>query len=451
MTKCEIAAYTIGAVGENAVFAAELLAEELFRRTGVEFKVGETGAIQISEDRFVAPAPEGYVLSSKDGKVKLTGYDKRGCIYAVGRLLRESRWFKGGFEVYDQEISTYPKKPLRGTQVGYRNKTNAYSAWDMDTYYQYIRELALMGANCIEFMPGKTDDDDTAPCMKYNTHEVLCKTSEYSHKMGLDVWIWFPNAMRTREGLAIPAEGFLPEDSDEARALNAELKEEDDYREFVFSEVPYVDHILIPGGDPGSLEPEDLFAFSGRVAKALHKYHPKAGVWISAQVMKNDESFKLRFYDQVVRRPEWLTGVCHAPWVSHVMKECRDRTPIDLPIRNYADICHAICCQYPYHDLDVIWAVTAGREFYNPRPRWYNIGSLCYSEGIADDPSKIVWLDAEWDRAIPVSRTLRDYASLYISHDHAEELASVIADFENIFDGPVVSNKAVRRVYAALR
>ena len=461
MSLCEIKSYTIGAVGESALFAAKLLAEELFRRTGVEFVIGQTGAVQIAEDRTVAPAPEGYALVSGEGEARLWGYDKRGCIYAVGRLLRECRWHVGGVELPTLNISTYPRKPLRGHQVGYRNKTNAYSAWDMDTYYQYIKEMALMGANSIEFMPGRTDDEDTAPCMKYNTHEVLVNTSRYSHEMGLDVWVWFPNSMHTRAGYAIPEEGFLPETDETARAVNAELKAEDDYREFVFSSVPYIDHIMIPGGDPGSLEPEDLFAFSARVARALHKYHPNAGVWISAQVMKNDESFKLRFYDQVVRRPAWLTGGCHAPRVRHVMAECRERPPIDLPIRNYPDICHAICCQYPYHQLDTVWAVTAGREFYNPRPRWhrrmhelnysYNIGSLCYSEGIADDPSKIIWLDAEWDMAIPAAKSLRDFASLYVSPDHAEELASVIADFENIFDGPAASNRAVRRVYADLR
>ncbi len=461
MSFTPIKSFTIGAVSFNALFAANILAEELKKRTGIDFAVSGSGAIQIVEDKNIAPAPEGYVFSSKAGTVRLTGYDKRGCIYAVGKLLRECRWFAGGLELPELELSTYPKKSLRGCQVGYRNKTNAYSAWDLDTYYQYIREMALLGANSIEFMPGKTDDEDSAPCMKYNTHEVLVATSAKSHEVGLDVWVWFPNSMRTRPGLSIPAEGYIPETSAEAIAINAELKEEDEYREFVFSSVPYIDHIMIPGGDPGALEPEDLFAFSGRVARALHKYHPNAGVWISAQVMKNDESFKLRFYDQVVRKPAWLTGVCHAPWVSHTMAECRERTPIDLPIRNYPDICHAICCQYPYHNLDPIWAVTAGREFYNPRPRWhrrmhelnyrYNIGSLCYSEGIADDPSKIIWMDAEWDRSIPAVKSLRDYASMFISPDHADELASVIAGFEDIFEGPARTNSAVARTYAAMR
>ncbi|MBQ5973533.1 MAG: hypothetical protein IJL69_04965 [Oscillospiraceae bacterium] len=461
MKRFELCGNTIGAVGENAVFAAKLLARELERRTGLSFAVGETGAIVIREDPAAAPAPEGYTLTAADGSAVLTGFDRRGCIYAAGRLLRECFWRSGGLELPEMEISTYPKKPLRGAQVGYRNKTNAYSAWDMETYDRYLTDLMLFGANSVEFLPGRTDDADSSPCMKYNSHEMLCHTSRFAHELGLDVWIWYPNMIVNKSGRPLPEKGFLDETDDAARELNRMLREEDARREHDFATVPHIDHIMIPGGDPGDLEPEDLFAFSGRVAAILHKYHPKAGVWVSAQVMKNDESFKFRFYDQVVKKPAWLTGVVHAPWVSHVMSECRRRTPVELPIRNYADICHGLCCEYPYHALDPVWAVTVGREAYNPRPRWhrrmqelnapYNIGSLTYSEGIADDVSKMIWFDGEWDAGIPAVKTLRDFASMFISPAHADELASLLAGFEDIFEGPAVSNTAVGQVYAGLR
>lgn len=461
MNVCEVKNCTIGAAGENAVFVANILASELKSRTGLEFDVGSEGAINIREDSVKAPAPEGYVLKSAGGEAELVGYDKLGCLFAAGRLLKECRWKKGSLELPDMDISTFPKKSIRGSQIGYRNKTNAYSAWSLDTYRRYILDLALFGANSVEFLPGKTDDADTAPCMKYNSQEVLVATSEYAHSLGLNVWIWYPNSFDNESGIPIPASGFVEETSEAAKKLNADLREADALRERDFSEIPYIDNILIPGGDPGSLEPEDLFAFSERVARILHKYHPNAGVWISAQVMKNDESFKLRFYDQVVRRPDWLRGVCHAPWVSHVMKECRERTPLDLPLRSYPDICHALCCQYPYHQMDPIWAVTAGREFYNPRPRWhrrmqqlnaqYNLGCLAYSEGIADDVSKMIWLDGDWDEKIPYTKTLRDFASMFISPEYAVELASVIAQFEDIFEGPAVKNNAVRQVYTYIR
>ena len=133
--------------------------------------------------------------------------------------------------------------------------------------------------------------------MKYDALDMLQYTSAVAHEYGLEVWIWYPNMERNRTSHPIPKNGFLPETDDEAKCLNEDLRREDAMRDHDFSKVPYIDHILIPGGDPGGLEPEDLFAFSERVADILHKYHPKAGVWISAQVMKNSDDFNFRFYD----------------------------------------------------------------------------------------------------------------------------------------------------------
>ena len=465
MQSIEVKSYTIGFDGGcgDAAFAAGVLKEELFRRTGVAFALvaaGE-GAIELKVSRDAAPAPEGYAYTAKDGAVTIAGFDRAGLIHGVGRLLREADWYKGGLAVCDASFATYPRKKLRGSQVGYRNKTNAYSAWSKETYKQYIRDLALFGASSIEFLPPRTDDNPTAPVMKYEALDVLQYTSEVAHEHGLEVWIWYPNMMKNESPYKLPSSGFLEEDTEEARKINEMLRQEDAQREHDFAAIPYIDHILIPGGDPGDLEPGDLFAFSERVANILHKYHPNAGVWISAQVMKNSDDFKFRFYDEVVKRPAWLTGVCHAPWVSHTMKECRERTPSDLPIRSYPDICHLLCCQYPVHAWDPVWAITAGRECYNPRPRWhrqmhrlikdYNIGNIAYSEGIADDVSKFIWLDADWDDSIPYMKTLRDFASMFISPRHAAEIASVIALFEDIYEGPAVANTAVLEVYTQLR
>ena len=36
---------------------------------------------------------------------------------------------------------------MRGHQLGYRPKTNAYDAWSVPMWEQYIRELAIFGTN----------------------------------------------------------------------------------------------------------------------------------------------------------------------------------------------------------------------------------------------------------------------------------------------------------------
>ena len=57
-------------------------------------------------------------------------------------------------------VTTAPKIALRGHQLGYRPKTNSYDAWDIAQWDQYIRELALFGANSIELIPPRSDDAD---------------------------------------------------------------------------------------------------------------------------------------------------------------------------------------------------------------------------------------------------------------------------------------------------
>ena len=60
-------------------------------------------------------------------------------------------------------IATAPAYKVRGQQLGYRPKTNAYDAWSVPMWEQYIRELAIFGNNTIELIPPRSDDADDSP------------------------------------------------------------------------------------------------------------------------------------------------------------------------------------------------------------------------------------------------------------------------------------------------
>ena len=60
-------------------------------------------------------------------------------------------------------IHSSPKYPLRGHQLGYRPKTNAYDAWTVEMWDQYIRDLAIFGTNAIEIIPPRSDDEPDSP------------------------------------------------------------------------------------------------------------------------------------------------------------------------------------------------------------------------------------------------------------------------------------------------
>jgi hypothetical protein len=76
---------------------------------------------------------------------------------------------------------------------------------------------------------------------------------------------------------------------------------------------------------------------------------------------------------------------------------------------------------------------------------------LSYSEGINDDVNKFVWSDQDWDPDTPVGETLRDYARLFISPDHVEEISEGLLGFERNWRGPIAANPHVQSTFGLWR
>src|SRR5690606_6054828 len=135
--------------------------------------------------------------------------------------------------------------------------TNAYDAWSPEQYDSYIRDLAIFGANSIEIMPPRTDDAFTSVHMKLPANDMMVEQSKICDSYGMDVWMWYPN---------------LGSDYENPDSLQLELEE----RHAVFKALPRLDALFVPGGDPGKLEPDELFGFLEKEAEVLHLYHPQA-------------------------------------------------------------------------------------------------------------------------------------------------------------------------------
>jgi len=439
--------------------AVSVLTEEIAKRTGISLPnvhklpseslaaiiVGSESSLgellqpyMASLDELKHPGAEGYRILVRELPKPIAlvvGSDPRGVLYGVGKLLRRLRLTKGSIQVEEGiALSSTPRYALRGHQLGYRPKTNAYDAWSVEQFEQYIRELAIFGANSIEILPPRTDDEPTSPHMKIPPLEMMARLSEIIDSYGLDVWIWYPN---------------IGWDYKNADCLREEIAE----REQVFSALHRVDAVFIPGGDPGELEPDLLFQWAEKVAEVLHRHHPEARIWLSPQTMSFSEGWLESFYSNVNRKPRWLGGIVFGPWVKTPLPELRRIIPAEYPIRHYPDITHSILCQYPVPDWDPAFAATLGRECINPRPRAmkhihnltapYTIGSISYSEGINDDVNKFVWSDQDWDPQTPVIETLRDYARLFIGCEHAEGIAQGLCALEENWKGPLAANDGV--------
>ena len=435
-----------------------MLVDEVHKRTQIRWKVvnawpaagaavvavGNSASLpafagKLADELAKEPAggAEGFRIRGRDSQVVVAGNGERGVLFGIGYLLRQMHMSPGKATLDDNlNVTTAPKYPLRGHQLGYRPKTNSYDAWDLAQWEQYYRDLAVFGCNAVELIPPRSDDDATSPHFPLPPMEMMVGMSRLADEYGLDVWIWYP---------------AMDKDYSDPKTVEFALKEWDE----VYKKLPRIDAIFVPGGDPGHTQPKYLMALLERQTELLHKRHPKAQMWVSPQSF-NAASLD-EFYEIVKTEPAWLSGVVFGPQVRVSLKQLRDSIPARYPIRHYPDITHSRQCQYPVPDWDLAHATTSNREAINPRPlgqatifrllQPYTIGFLTYSEGCNDDVNKAIWSGLGWKPEANVVDILREYGRYYIGDAQADDFAQGLLALERNWQGALATNEGV---YATL-
>ncbi len=185
--------------------------------------------------------------------------------------------------------------------------------------------------------------------------------------------------------------------------------------------------------------------------EVLHRYHPKATMWVSPQSFTRE--WMDEFLELLKAEPPWLAGVVHGPQTRLTLEQLRSAVPKRYPIRNYPDITHSRSCQFPVPDWDAAFARTEGREVINPRPRGearifrltqpYTNGFIAYSEGCNDDVNKFVWSALGWDPDADVVEALREYSRYFIGHAYADSFAQGLLALERNWEGPALTNAGI--------
>lgn len=411
----------------------------------------EAARYQTQLDRLEAPGAEGFrifTVLEKDSSysVFVVGTDPRGTFYGAGKLLRELYLTEDGVfldAVTPPAMSSTPHYPLRGHQLGYRDKQNTCPCWDQKDYERYIRDLGLFGSNAIELVAPHTDDYLFSRKMKVHPMQMMCDLSEIIHSYGMDVWMWYPNMADSYTDPAV---------------MEREIAE----REEVYSKIPYLDAVLIPAGDPGELPSAEFFRVTAIMVKSLHKYHPNATVWVAPQCCDGpDDNWTPSFYEELRKEPDWLYGVCFGPWSQDTLWELHEKIPevYKNRIRFYPDITHNLKNQFPPHEWDHAFGIIEGRECNNTRPKEMKyihnmfspltLGSITYSEGIHDDVNKMIWGQQDWDPSQSYMTTLREYVRYFIDPALEDDLSVAFAALEQnwLCKDPIEQNRTVDSTY----
>ena len=372
--------------------AIRVLQEEVAKRTSIQLPLLSAGgkgiAIALATSNETAinkiqiPKREGKELPElkKEGYrifcekqndkevVWIIGADERGILFGIGKLLRTTTMSKNKFFLdAPLDFASSPMQSIRGHQLGYRNTNNTLDAWDVKKYEQYIRDLVIFGTNAVETIP--LDDNDHSPLMQIPPVEMNKHISEICAAYGIENWIWTPATC----------------DLKDKKLREKELAK----NEKIYKELPQLDGVFFPGGDPGENHPREVMPFLKDLHDLLIKYHPNAGIWISLQGFSEEQIDYFYTYLEE-NKPEWLRGVVSGPG-SPSIAETRFRLPAKYKHRQYPDITHNVRCDYPVVNWDQAYMLTIGREGINPMPNYYakihetyaqfTDGFISYSDG----------------------------------------------------------------------
>lgn len=389
------------------------------------------------------PAAEGFVLAVAGQAVLAIGNDRRGLLFAVGRLLRSLEWSDGAAALpADLSIATSPAYPMRGMQLGYRRLNDTLDAWDVSRYTQYVRDLILFGNNAIELIPpvspgnvGLAEMDPLMPLTPWDMTIALCAVLD---AYDMDVWFWLP----LEKGAA----------EDPVRRERS-LRE----REQLFAACQRIDAVFVPGGDPGDTAPEVLMPYLAELDERLQRHHPGAQMWVSPQKFYGEDLE--RFYRILEQeQPAWLAGIVWGPGCLMPLADTRARVPARYPIRHYPDVTHAKVCQFPFPYWDEVWARAYERQPIHPRPTQYAYitnfhaphtpGSIAYSDGTGDDVNKVITLERLWDPQADVRQALVDYGRVFVGPALAAGVADGLLMLEQNWAEPAATSPQVPRTLA---
>lgn len=407
-------------------------------------------------NRINALPPEGFLIySSLESEDKglargefrniwVVGADGRGTLFGVGRLLRELEERNG--ELYISlpiDIESAPTYPIRGHQLGYRNRANSWDAWTIEQFDEHIRDLAIFGNNSIENIPFQ--DESSTPLMKYSRRDFNRLLGEVCDKYDQDYWVWTP----------------VEFDLNDTAKREAELAR---HAEF-YKDTPRLDGVFFPGGDPGHNPARLVVPFLEDIAKLLSKTHPNAKVWLSLQWFGPEDQAEVYAYLKA-NKPTWFGGMVCGPSSPKVRptRVLLDEIGAGYKLRNYPDITHTVRCQFPVPQFDRAFNLTLGRECINPRPVAYHYihnleapytdGFISYSDGVHDDVNKFIYNLAAWDPEMDVREGLIQYARYFIgggSDLTMQRVADAILGLERNWQGPIDNNGSIEATLAEWR
>ncbi len=426
------------------------------------------------------PGPEGFLLTmipwERNQILVAAGVDERGCLYAVGEMLRRFRIKNGVINIPDDwGIRTAPAFEIRGTQFGQSHvaKNLAHVRdWTVAETQRVILDYALAGANIFNVAPG--------PMFDFIKSFGLMTQGGFGANTG---------------GSNLPAEWNASESIGRVGYVCPSIPEA---REFMlnkceqqFKDSPTYDLIKFHGGDGGGCECDrcDPYGLTfiklvEEMAHIIHRYHPTTRIYFTNQKFDNDDDNAIFAYLQEKPR-DWLWAWGYGPgsdatsWQpghrqTHRMdlfrypgfgpyglypKEILHQLPPRHALVYYNEITHWKYAQHGYiqmypradrrGDLPPHWS----HEIYERRPdlfltmvynrltfyAWpkyyyrvfndlmpYGVGDITHSSGHHDHFNQWMWQRLLWSPRMTIQEVVDEYCLTWFGPEAAPDMAEAL-------------------------
>lgn len=440
---------------------------------------------RIHELTDLHPGSEGFLLkfiaSPKNSFLIAAGVDDRGCLYAVGELLRQVKIRNGELDIpSDLDIRTAPAFEIRGTQFGQSGVAKRLAHvrdWTEQETQRVILDYALAGANIFPTSPGPMYDF-------IKSFGLMTQTNFGANTAGQKV----PEEWNASE--SIGRIGYLCLSVPEAREFM--LKKCENH----FKNSPEYDLVEFYGGDGGGCECDNCNPYGlkfiklvEKMADIIHKYHPKSRIYFTNQKFDNEGDNAIFSYLQEKPRT-WLWAWGYGPgsdattWQpghrqTHRMdlfkypgfgpyglypKEILHQLPTQQVLVYYNEITHWKYAQHAYtqmypradrngdlpphwsHDIyerrpDQFLTMVYNRLTFYAWPKYYHrvfndlmrygVGDITHSSGHHDHFNQWMWQRLLWAPRMTVEQVVDEYCNTWFGEEAAPLMAKAILQLED--------------------
>lgn len=450
----------------------------------------------------LAPGPEGFLLQWIGGdQLIAAGIDDRGCLYAVGELLRQITSKQNSILLPGElNIRTAPAFEIRGTQYGQSHIAKRLAKvrdWTEQETQRVILDYALAGANIFSTQAG--------PMFDFIKSYGLMTQGGFGANTApeIDNPDWKASESIGRKGyVCLSVEG--------ARAHMLKKCENK------FKNSPSFDLIKFHGGDGGGCECDrcepygiPFITLVEEMTKIIHKYHPETKVYFTNQKFDNADDNAIFNYLQEKPR-DWLWAWGYGPgsdansWQpghrqTHRMDlfcypgfgpyglyplEIVKQMPPRHKLVYYNEITHWKYAQHAYiqmypradrnGDLPPHWS----HDIYERRPdqyltmvynrltfyAWprsyhrvfndlmrYGIGDITHSSGHHDHFNQWMWQRLLWSPRMTVEEVVDEYCRTWFGSEAASLMAEAIfqleENLEELPEKPLMEKEGILNYY----